>query len=591
MIRLSDYVIKYLERKNIKHVFTVSGGGSIFLCDALYKAKKIKYISCHHEQAVAFAVEGYSRTSSNIGCGIVTTGPGGTNSLTGVAAAWIDSVPTIFISGQVFLNQTIKDTNKRQVGVQEANIISLVKPITKYSVMLKDPMKIKFHLDIAFKIAKSGRPGPVWIDIPADIQNSMIDDTKLKSIKNIKEKLPKKEILKIKRIAEKLNNSNAPLIHIGHGVRLSKNRKKLINILKKIGLPMIFTWNADDLVDYKNNLNFGKAGAFGSRYSNFIIQNCETYLSIGTRLPYMVTGYDQKNFAKKAKFKARVDIDSNELKNNQMNFNSLVNLDASNFIIQLKKYININKKKLNHWLKYCNEIKKKLPIIENQKIRKNKINSYNFINRLSSCLNNRSVIITDMGFSFTTTHQAIINKQGQQIVTNSGHAPMGWGLPAAIGAYFGNNREKKIICIAGDGGFQMNIQELSTVMANKIPLKIFVFNNKGYLTIKQTQILGFKGRIMGANEKSGLQFPNLKKIADAHKIKYIKISSEKKLNFKKILNDKNPYIVELLMDPDEEQLPKAINKRNKEGKTIPTDLEDMYPFIKEKNFNKLGFKV
>ena len=314
MIRLADFVIKFLEKKGITTVFTVSGGGSIYLCDALYKSKKIKYISHHHEQAASFAAESYARAKKNVGCCLVTTGPGGTNTLTGVSSAWIDSVPVIFISGQVFLNQTIKKTKKRQIGVQEINIIDLVKPITKFSKMITDPSKINYELEKAYSASISGRPGPVFIDIPADIQNTMVDEKKI-----LRKKFKPKKVIssidsKVDRIIKSLKSSKKPLIHLGHGVRLSNSENIVKKFFNKYNIPFVLTWNADDIISHDHKMYSGRPGAFGERGSNFIIQNCDFYLSVGSRLPYMVTGYNVKKFASRAKFKAMVDIDLNELK-------------------------------------------------------------------------------------------------------------------------------------------------------------------------------------------------------------------------------------------------------------------------------------
>ena len=590
-ITVSDYVIKFLERKGVSNIFTVSGGGSISLCDSLHRSKKIRYICCHHEQAASFSAEGYARAKKNIGCALVTTGPGGTNAITGVSSAWIDSVPVIFISGQVFLNQTIKNSKKRQIGVQEIDIISLVKPVTKYSVMIKDPYSIKYHLDKAYNLALSGRPGPVWIDIPADIQNFKIQERKLKGFNNnyiIKKS--KKIDTQIKKVAELLSKSNRPIIHIGHGVKLSKAENVFLKLINRFKIPFMQTWNADDVVIHDHKMNMGKPGAFGSRYSNFIIQSSDFYLSIGTRLPFMVTGYDANDYARKAKVKVMIDIDKNELKKNGMSINYKICCDAKYFIEKLNFFLKkINK--INKWIKYCNYLKNKYPIVQKKFYKLKKyVNSYVFIDVLSKYLKENKIIITDMGFSFTTTHQAFKNKKNQILLTNSGHAPMGWGLPAAIGASCKGKKFQDVICLTGEGGFQMNIQELATLMHNKIPIKIFIFNNGGYLTIKQTQQLGFKGRLMGSTKTSGLSFPDYEKIAKSHKLNYFIIKNQIRINskIKSILTVKKPLICEILMDPNEEQIPKAINKKNKDGKSIPTVFEDMYPFLSRSDFQKMN---
>tara|TARA_A100000164_G_scaffold179567_1_gene159580 strand:- start:741 stop:2519 length:1779 start_codon:yes stop_codon:yes gene_type:complete len=581
-MRLSDYIIKFLEQKKIDTVFQVSGGGSIFLGDALYKAKKIRYIAHHHEQAASFAAEGYARCKNDVGCCFVTTGPGGTNAVTGISSAWIDSVPVIFIAGQAFYNQTIKKTKKRQIGVQEINIIDIVKPITKFSIMVKDPEMINFYLEKAYQLCKSGRPGPVFLDIPADVQNAQIDEKKVKRLHY--KALTEKNLIdnQINKVIEKLKKSERPLIHLGHGVKLSKSKRLVNKFFNKFRIPFMVTWNADDLISSDHKMYFGKPGQFGERGSNFIVQNCDFYLSIGTRLPYMITGYNPKDFAKKAKYKIMVDIDKNELKKNDLNLNLRIKSDAKRFLEKLFSRLKSYKSN-NDWVDYCSKVRAKYPIlVKKMKNEKKYINSYFFIQKLSQKLSKNDVVITDMGFSFTTTHQALEIKGNQKLYTNSGHAPMGWGLPAAIGAYYSNKYIKSnIICISGEGGFQMNIQELATIMHNKIPMKIFIFNNGGYLTIKQTQILGFSGRIMGADKKSGISFPNYEKISRAHSIEYKRLTRHKNLEneIKKILKSKKAFICELIMNPNEEQIPKAVNRRNEHGISIPAKLEDMYPFL------------
>ena len=523
-----------------------------------------------------------------MGCALVTTGPGGTNAITGVSSAWIDSVPVMFISGQVFLSQTIKKTKKRQIGVQEINIIDIVKPITKFSKMITDPNSINYYLEKAYSICKSGRPGPVFIDIPADIQNAKVDENK---ILNYSFKMPKAKYNindKIKIITKKLKISKRPLVHLGHGVKLSGAHLILKKFFKKYKIPFVVTWNADDVMPSNHKMYFGRPGAFGERGSNFILQNCDFYLSIGTRLPYMVTGYNAKKFASKAKFKVMVDIDSNELNNKDFKPNLKIRSDAKIFLeklfIGLKKY-NFDQ----NWLNYCKEVRKKYPILIKKMIEEKKyVNSYYFIKTLSKLTKKNDSIVTDMGFSFTTTHQTLEIKDSQNFYTNSGHAPMGWGLPASIGAFYAKiNSKSQIICLTGEGGFQMNIQELATVMHNKLPIKIFIFNNGGYLTIKQTQILGFKGRIMGADKNSGLSFPNYKDLAKSHGISYKKIINHKNLknNIANVLRSKKTVICELIMNPDEEQIPKAINRRDSNGKSVPTDFEDMYPFLPRHELN------
>ena len=586
--RLSDYVVEYLRLKNIKTIFTVSGGGSIYLCDALFCNKKVKYICCHHEQAVAYATEAYARATNKIAAAIVTTGPGGTNAISGVNSCWTDSVPAIFISGQVFLNQTIGKSKTRQLGVQESNIIAQVKPITKYAVMIKDKNDIKYELDKAFYLATSGRPGPVWLDIPADIQNQNITPQYLKSFNPVNKKTFHPDSY-YKKIAIKILKSKKPLIHFGHGARIAGANQIAEKIVNRFKIPFCLTWNASDLIPSNNLLYAGRPGAFTERGSNYIIQSSDFYLSIGSRLPYMVTGYNSKDFARNA-YKVMVDIDKYEITaaKKRLNLNISVCEDAKIFLDKLYIQLKLLNKKIkqtdkNKWIQYCKNTRKKNPIlIDKFKKEKKYVNSYFFIDLLSKTINNNSIVVTDMGLSFVGTHQLFfIKSKKQQLFTNSGHAPMGWGLPAAIGAFCAN-KNKKICCLTGDGGIQMNIQELATIQHHNMPIKIFIYNNSGYLTIKQTQELGFQGRIMGSNKSSGLTFPNYQKIAEAHNISFIKIKNhtELKKQIKKINEKKGPLICELIMSPSQPQVPKMVNRRTPDGKiSINTNYEDLYPFL------------
>ena len=441
-MRVADFVIKFLEDKGIKNVFTVSGGGSIFLCDALYKSKKIKYVSCHHEQAVSFATESYSRVKNKPGAAIITTGPGGTNCTTGVACCWIDSVPSIFISGQVYLNQTIKNSGLRQLGVQEFDIVSMVKSSTKYSVIIKNPESIKYHLEKAYHLSTDGRPGPVWIDIPANIQNAVINPKKIigYKIKKRDKEFPKID-KDIKQVAKMLSTSKKPILHLGHGVKISNASSYLRKLIEKFKIPFALTWNASDLIESSHPCYVGRPGAFAERGTNFIIQNCDLYISIGTRLPYMVTGYNSKDFARKAK-KIIIDIDKNEINKSHINPYKKICCDAKYFLKTLLKNMPNKNQISKEWHVYCKDIRKKYPIVLEEYRKQKKINSYDFIDVLSDVLNKDDIIVTDMGLSFVGTHQAFKIKKGQRLFTNSGHAPMGWGLPAAIGAYYASKKKK-----------------------------------------------------------------------------------------------------------------------------------------------------
>lgn len=604
-VRLSDFVISFFEKKNVEYVFTVNGGGSIFLCDSLYRAKNIKYIPCHHEQSVAIAAESYARFKNKPTFAVVTTGPGGTNTLTGVASCWTDSVPVIFISGQVFSKQMILNTKLRQKGIQEINIIDMVKPITKYAKTITDPSQILFELEKAYFTSKDKRPGPVWLDLPADIQNAWIEPLNLKKFNDkknnstlIRTSLNKKSNYQIKLVAKKIYSSKKPLLLFGGGCKISESISDALKLVKDFDLPFCLSWNGSDGFPNSNKNYIGKPGAFTQRYANLSIQNCDLFLSIGSRLNYGITGFNSKEFARNA-YKIMVDIDQYELKDakKRIGIHNTLSIDAKLFIKQL--YIELKKLKksslkinTNSWHNYLNNLKNKYPLITN-KIKKQKkyVNSYFFIDELSKKLGSNSVVVTDMGLSFVCTNQTIITKSiNQRHFSNAGHAPMGWGLPGAIGACFAN-KKKQVICITGDGGLQMNVQELATISHYKLPILIFLYNNKGYSTIIQTQRLGFNSRIMGSNKKSGLSFPNFKSLSKAYSIKYQLFKNNNDLKkLGKLLKLKIPIFCELLIDPEQIQGPKLINRRTKDNEiAIPSKFEDLHPFLDMNELIKANF--
>ena len=613
MVRLADYVIFFLEGIGVKDIFTVSGGGAIFLNDALAKNGKINYYCCHHEQAVAMATEAYARVKKRIGVSLVTTGPGGTNTITGIAGSWIDSVPHLIISGQVFLNQTIQETGVRQLGIQELNIIDIVKPITKYAIMLKNKNEIKYHLKKAIYLATTGRPGPVWIDIPANLQMDDINESDLSEFDLNKEEVHSlsdyilnyqydaMEVLKEKvaMIVELLRNSKRPLIHVGQGVKISKSEEEFMYFVEKNKLPFVTARNANDIVSTNHPMYIGRPGTFAQRGANFAVQNSDLYIAIGTRLSIPQTGYNSKDYARNA-IKIMVDIDRNELNKPTLEIDLKINCDAKEFLLELNRQLesfvtdasindvyDANNTNKQEWLKLCQNWKEKYPVVlpEYKEI-KDCVNSYYFIDVLSDVLKSDDTIVTDMGIAFQGTHQAFKVKKGQNFFTNSGFASMGWGLPAAIGACIASGK-KRTICISGEGGLQMNIQELATVMQNKLPIKLFIYNNGGYLTIKQTQELNF-GRLMGCNQETGLSFPIYQKIAEAHNIKFVRIGNHLNLKSKivEILELDDPVICELIMDPNQSQIPKFVPRKDEHGKTIPTPIEDLYPYLDRKEFKE-----
>ncbi len=592
-MRVSDYVIEFFENQGVDHIFTVSGGGSIFLCDALGMAKNMKYVACHHEQAASMATEAYARVRQGLGVTLVTSGPGGTNSVTGVAGSWLDHVPHVTISGQVFLAQTIsKHPGLRTLGVQEINIVDIVRPITKYAVMVEDAQEIRYHLEKAVYLATHGRPGPVWLDIPANIQNANIDPTALKAFDPKECEVPLDPELKAKvaQVVKLLKSARRPLVHIGQGVRIAGAAKEFSKLVERFRLPFVTARNANDMVAWDHELYVGRPGTFAQRGANFAVQTSDLYLAIGTRLSLAQTGYNAKDYARNAKV-IMVDIDQAELDKDTVNLHLKIQTDAKLFLEELSRQLSqekLDNQQWGRWLAQCQQWKRKYPVVlPEYREDVGSVNSYHFIDLLSDVLTPEDVVVTDMGFAFQNTHQAFRVKQGQRVFTNCGLASMGWGLPAAVGACFGSGK-KRTVCIAGEGGLLMTIQEMATIMHHRLPVKLFVLNNGGYLTIKQTQELGFEGRLMGSNEESGLSFPDFMKIAEAHRFKAVRLKSHHglKKHIEEVMDHEGPVLCEIMMDPNQMQAPKAINRRNADGTMTQTPLEDSYPFLDPKEIEE-----
>ena len=582
MVKLADFVFDYLADQGVEEIFTVTGGGSIFFCDALARSRRVRYVCCHHEQAVSMATEAYARVRGDLGVSLVTTGPGGTNAITGVACSWMDSVPHLVLSGQVFLNQTIGDSGVRQLGVQEINIIDLIRPITKYAVMVTDPNTIKYHLQKAIYEAKSGRPGPVWLDVPANVQNASIDPDALTGFvadergggcdADLQEK--------VATVVTWIRESKRPLIHAGQGVRLAGAIDLFMRFVETQRLPFVTARNANDIVSTDHDLCVGRPGTFAQRGANFAVQNADFYLAIGTRLSLPQTGYNSKDFARNAK-RVMVDIDRAELDKRTLDMHLKIQADAKAFLVELNRQMAGVSVRVPEWIEQCRSWRDRYPVVLPEYTKqKGSVNSYVLIDTLSDLLTPDDVVVTDMGFAFQNTHQAFRVKKGQRVFTNCGFAPMGWGLPAAVGACFAHHR-RRTICIAGEGGLMMNIQELATVMHHALPIKLFVLNNGGYLTIKQTQQIGFDGRLMGATAETGLSFPDMLKVAQAHGIASIRLETQEDLaaQVQRVLEHRGPFMCEIMMDPNQEQIPKIISRRTSDGRMEQTPLEDMYPFL------------
>lgn len=588
-IKLSDYVAQFIADKGIKHVFMVPGGGAMHLNDSVGNHKSIEVIFNHHEQASAMAAETYSRIADTMGVALVTTGPGGTNAVTGAAGAWLDSTPCLFISGQVKRADLIGNLGVRQNGVQEIDIVTIVKSITKYAVTVMEPDSIRYHMEKAFYNAKSGRPGPVWIDIPLDVQASMIDTDLLKEFDYQKEEVEKIQKNNLSDLVAKtiklLNESERPVLLIGNGVRLSGALKEVEVLVNQLNIPVLLTWPALDILSDTHALLVGRPGPVAPRGANFALQNSDLLISIGARLDTVVTGYSHKNFARAAK-KVMVDIDQTEINKMQTKIDVPACIDAKLFIQEIIRQKNgiLSKDRLN-WMNKCKEWKTKYPIVLQEYRSEKLVSTYVLADVLSEELNANDIIIpTSSGAGIEIFLLAFRAKKGQRVLITTALGAMGNGLPACIGGCLASGR-KRTICIEADGGMQLNIQELQTLARMKLPIKLFVLNNQGYSSIRTSQSRYF-GRLTGADSSSGLTLPDISKVAEAYGLKVEKITDQSNLNHKlrKILNMPGTVVCEVFTPPDEPRAPSMMSMQKPDGKMVSKPLEDLWPFLDRKEF-------
>jgi len=589
MMRVADYIADHIYKAGVKDVFMLSGGGMMFLSDGLAKHHKINVICNHHEQASAMAAVSYAKYNNNLGVAYVTTGCGGTNAITGLLNGWQDNAPALFISGQCKRKETVRNSglSLRQFGVQEADIIEIVKPITKYAEMINDPNLVAYHLDKAVYLAKSGRPGPVWLDVPLDVQGALIDEKNLKKfdpsemMNDYKEEPTADEINKI---TEALNKAVRPVIIAGAGIRLADALKPFREFIERTGIPIVATKLGLESLPSDHPLFTGRIGNKGDRAGNFAVQNSDLALVIGSRLSVSSTGHEYNKFAREAKVIV-VDIDPVEHKKNTVKIDLFVNADIRKFLEKMGQVKALN---IKQWADKCLYWKNKWPIcLPEYKDDKKGVNLYFFIDALSRAMKPDSVAVADAGSAFYVLTQAIKLKEGQRYITSGGQAEMGYTLPACIGVTFARGK-KEVLGVTGDGSFQLNIQELQTVVHYDLPIKLFVWNNDGYLSIRATQSKFFEGRLIGTDSTSGVSFPSTKKIADAYGIKYFKADSSKDLEkvIKEVIDYPRAVICEVMCIRDQEIVPTVSSFKKDDGTMISKPIEDMYPFLPREEFEK-----
>lgn len=592
MIKLSDYVIKFIAKQGVKDVFLLSGGGCMHLVDSVGRCEELNYICNLNEQAVGIAIEAYGQYTNNLGVGLVTTGPGSTNAITGIAAAYVDSTPCLMLSGQVKRSDFAKPYGVRQMGYQEVDIVSIVTPITKFAVTVVEPEKIKYYLQKAVYLATHGKKGPVWIDIPLDVQAAMIDENNLEEFnleKEVETNISISISEKVKQAFELLNEAKRPCILVGNGVRLSDAEERFLDLSKKLNVPVLATWKAIDFFDENDPLFYGRPGAIGQRGANFIQQNCDYLLILGARLDFGQTGYNHSNFAAKAK-KVMVDIDNAEINKMDMNIEVKADVDAKVFIDEALRQISlVHNKDRSEWIRYCDKMRRKYPVILKEYWeQKEYVNSYAFIDKLSELLNENDLIVPgSSGSCSEVTMQGFKVKKGQRLFNNEGFGSMGFGLPASIGACIASNK-KRTICINGDGGFQLNIQELETVRRLNLPIKIFIINNDGYGAITNSQRNHFGGFYVASEKNSGMTLADICKVANGYEIKNMRIHSNRELEekIKEALEYDGPVVCDVMIHPDQPTAPKLMSEKLPNGSMISKPLEDLWPFLDRKEFEE-----
>ena len=587
MIKVSDYVAKKLAELGIERVFMVVGGGAMHLNDSIGRCSGIEYTCSHHEQASAIGAEGYARACGRPAAVVVTTGPGGTNALTGVLGQWLDSVPAIYVSGQVKRETTIESCREiglRQLGDQEINIVDIVRPVTKFAAVVGEPLEIRRLLEKAFLLATSGRPGPVWLDIPLDVQGALVDEGELEGYEPDGEKTPTgMEALQrqVGDTVELLMRAERPVFVAGHGIRIAGAQPDFLALVPELGIPVVTTFCGFDLLASESDWFAGRIGTVGDRAGNFALQNADTLLTVGSRNNIRQVSYGWASYARAAT-KITVDVDPAELRKPTVRPDVPICADAGLFLRELRRaLVGVGLPSWRSWLDWCRERKARYPVVESGRpAPPNGLDPYRFVRKLTRSLPDDAVMVAGNGTACVVLFQAGTVKQGQRIFWNSGCASMGYDLPAAIGACFAN-RGRDVICLAGDGSLQMNVQELQTVSYHRLPIKLFVLNNDGYSSIRQTQDAFFEGRHVGCDRTSGLGMPDYVSLARAQGIPAQSIEGEADLDtgIRSVLATPGPVLCEVRLLRDYKFEPKLSSERKPDGRIVSKPLEDMYPFL------------
>jgi acetolactate synthase-1/2/3 large subunit len=585
-VRVADFIATSLADHGLTQVFLVTGGGAMHLNDAIGREKRLRWTCCHHEQACAMAAQSFARMSGRPAIVNVTTGPGGTNAITGVFGAWCDSLPMVVVSGQVKWETTVASTGLplRQLGDQEADIVSMVRPITKYARMVTDPKDIRRELERALRLSVSGRPGPVWLDVPGNVQGAIVDPSTLEAYDPSEDPLPHRAT-DVKRAARdvlaRLREAKRPAILVGSGVRIAGAHELFLRAVEALGVPVATAFNAHDALTDDHPLYVGRPSSVGDRPGNFAVQNTDFLLVLGCRLNVRQIGYRFDAFARAA-YKVMVDIDAAELQKPTLHIDMKVHADLSEFLSAILDLGPIQPTEAHReYLAWCLERRRRYPVVLPEHDEDaHGINPYAFSRDLFASLPEGAAVVTGDGTACVTTFQAARIRRGQRLYSDSGSAPMGYDLPAAVGASLARPGER-VVCIAGDGSIMMNVQELQTIVTHQLPILLFVLNNGGYHSIRQTQNNYFADNIVGVGRGSGLDFPDFVKLAAAFGLPSSRVRTRAELNAElpRLLAGQGPALCEVMIDPAQGFSPKMSSKRLPDGRMVSAPLEDMAPFL------------
>ena len=595
-MKLSDYVVRFVAEQRVKHVFLVTGGGAMHLNHSLGSEAAIEPVCNSHEQASAMCAEAYAKATNHLGVCMVTTGPGGTNAVTGVAGAWLDSTPTLFLSGQVKRPDRMFDKDgrrlgMRQLGVQEVDIVSIVKPITKYAVTVLDPNEIRYHLEKAVYLAFHSRPGPVWIDIPLDVQASPIESPAALRAFDPRELVEHRtgESLKheVQRLLENLNHAKRPLLFAGNGIRLAHAEKEFEQLRTLLGIPTVATWCAADLVPSNDPLYVGRPGSVAARGANFALQNSDFLLAIGVRLDFAITGYAPQNLARGA-YKVVVDIDEAELKKLHPHIQQPIHSDGKMLLTELLSQRNsIRLSDHSAWDARCADWKTRYPVVtEEHRKPEGPVSVFHLAEVIGTEVNPEDrLVVGSSGSAIEIYLLAFPTLHSQRLFHTAGLGAMGYGVPMAIGVATASPG-REVIAVDGDGGFMFNIQELETIRRLHLPIKFFVMNNDGYSSIRASQKAYFGEAKLGSDKSNGLTVPSLTQVAAAFGLSSTVIKNQENLRseVRQVLNMKGPVVCDVNVLPDELRAPRLQSYQKSDGSFVSKPLEDLFPFLPREEF-------